>query len=79
MKALLLLVSAIRKPLHLEIVTIQKIRPNSAKMKVQTDLATYLPKFVLMVVVNVSIGPRRTNNIRIQYDDLSKYCKERQL
>lgn len=45
-------------------------------MKVQVDLVAELPKFVRMVVVDEATGARHTNNVRIQYDDLPKYCKE---
>lgn len=44
--------SAVGKPLHLDMATINKTRPSCARVKVQVDLLAQLSKFIEVEVVN---------------------------
>uniref|UniRef100_M1DJG9 Uncharacterized protein n=1 Tax=Solanum tuberosum TaxID=4113 RepID=M1DJG9_SOLTU len=69
------LAHAIGKPLHLDSVTINKTRPNCARVKVQVDLLVDLPKFVELEIVNEAAETSRIEKVKVQYDMLPKYCK----
>ncbi|XP_070015513.1 uncharacterized protein [Nicotiana sylvestris] len=69
------LASAVGKPMHLDMATINKTRPSCARVKVLVDLLADLPKKVRMDIVNEAKGTTRTEWVRIQYDMLPKYCR----
>lgn len=66
------LASAVVKPLHLDMATINKTRPSCARVKVQIDL----PKNVRMDIENEATSETRTEWVKVQYDYIPKYCKE---
>ncbi|XP_060183215.1 uncharacterized protein LOC132613185 [Lycium barbarum] len=68
------LASAVGKPLHLDMATINKTRPNCATVKVIVDLAANLPKVVNMKITDEKYGISRIVKVQIQYDVLPKYC-----
>nr|XP_016459131.1 PREDICTED: uncharacterized protein LOC107782715 [Nicotiana tabacum] len=70
------LASAVGKPLHLDLATINKTRPSCARVKVLVDLLTDLPKKVRMDIENETTRGVRTEWVTINYDYLPKYCKE---
>lgn len=78
-ESLFSLALAIGKPLHLETATLHKTWPNYVRVKVQINLATELPKFVRIVIVDEDKGENYTINMRIQYDSQPKYWKVRKL
>ncbi|KAG5586058.1 hypothetical protein H5410_046492 [Solanum commersonii] len=56
----------VRKPLHLDLVTINKTRPSCATVKELVDLE----------VVNEASNTTRVEKVQVQYDMLPKYCNE---
>lgn len=56
--------------------TINKTRPSCARVKVQVDLLSNLPKIVRMEIQNEVTGKICTEEIKIQNDYLPKYCQE---
>lgn len=60
----------------LDMATINKTRPNCARVKVLTNLLADRPKKVRMDIENESIGTVRMQWVKIQYDCIPKYCKE---
>ncbi|KAG5589797.1 hypothetical protein H5410_040311 [Solanum commersonii] len=70
------LATAVGKPLHLDMATINKTRPSCVRVKVQVDLLSTFPKFVELEVVNENAQTSRVERYKIQYDMLLKYCKE---
>ncbi|WMV12948.1 hypothetical protein MTR67_006333 [Solanum verrucosum] len=74
-KVLLSLASVVRKPLQLDLATINKTRPSCARVKVQLDLLTDKPEFVQMQLENNDIQENSIVKIKIQYDSLPAYCK----
>lgn len=60
-ESLFSLAYAVRKPIHLDLATINKNRPSCARVKVQVDFATKLPKLMEIEVVN-----NKTKQISIQ-------------
>ncbi|XP_060183026.1 uncharacterized protein LOC132612979 [Lycium barbarum] len=73
--ALFSLASVVGKPLHLDMATINKTRPNFARLKVLVDLGAKLPKVVNMNITDEKNGKSRLIKVQIQYDVLPKYCK----
>ncbi|XP_070019834.1 uncharacterized protein [Nicotiana sylvestris] len=69
------LASAVGKPLHLDMATINKTRPSCARVKVLVDLLVDLPKKVRMDIINEANGTTRSEWVNIQYDMLPKYYK----
>lgn len=69
------LASAIGKPIHLDMATINKTRPSFARIKVQVDLLFDFPQFVEVEVINENTKESRVEKVKIQYDLLPKYCK----
>ncbi|PHU25243.1 putative acyl-activating enzyme 2 [Capsicum chinense] len=55
--------------------TINKTTPYRKTVKVQVDLAAYLPSQLELEVVNGSTNETRVEATQIQYDMLPKYCK----
>lgn len=70
------LASAVGKPLHLDMATINKTRPSCTRLKVLVDFLAELPKKVRMDIKNDVTGETRTEWVKINYDFLPKYCKE---
>ncbi|XP_060202164.1 uncharacterized protein LOC132630616 [Lycium barbarum] len=70
------LASAVGKPLLLDMATINKTRPNCARVKVQLDLLLDLPKFVMMEIKDDQTKEVNVMKVKIQYDHLPKYCTE---
>lgn len=70
------LASAVGKPPHLDMETINKTRPSCARVKIHVDLLADLPKKVRMDIENEATGEVRTEWVKIQYDFMPKYCKE---
>ncbi|XP_060182956.1 uncharacterized protein LOC132612899 [Lycium barbarum] len=68
------LASAVGKPLQLDMATINKTRPNCARVKVIVDLAANLPKVVNMKITYEKSEVSRIFKVQIQYDVLPKYC-----
>lgn len=66
---------AVEKPLHLDLATINKIRPSCARVKVLIDLLADLPKNVRMDIEDEATGEVRTDWVKIQYDFMPKYYK----
>ncbi|KAH0669905.1 hypothetical protein KY285_024047 [Solanum tuberosum] len=59
----------VRKPQHLDLVTINKTRPSCARVKVQVDLISIFPKFVEMEIVHTSTKESRveqSQNCKLQ-------------
>lgn len=70
------LASAVGKPLHLDLATINKTRPSCAKVKVLLNLLDNLPTKVRMDILNEMSGTVRTEWVTVRYEYLPKYCKE---
>lgn len=70
------LASAVGKPMHLDMATINKTRLSCARVKVLVGLLVDLPKKIRMDIENEGIGDIRTEWVKNQYDFLPKYCKE---
>ncbi|KAK4729999.1 hypothetical protein R3W88_022987 [Solanum pinnatisectum] len=68
--------TAVGKPLHLDMTTINKTSPSCARVKVQVDLLSEFPKHVEMEIINEMTKESRMENVKIQYDMLPKYCKQ---
>lgn len=68
------LATAIGKPIHLDMATINKTRPSCVRVKVQVDLAVELPDFVEIEVVNSRTKSAKVQKVKIKYDILPKYC-----
>ncbi|KAH0639497.1 hypothetical protein KY285_036083 [Solanum tuberosum] len=64
-KSICSLASAVRKPLQLDMVMINKTRPICARVKVQVDLLANLPKVVELEVVNEESRTSRVEKILI--------------
>ncbi|KAG5617651.1 hypothetical protein H5410_017475 [Solanum commersonii] len=75
-ESLFSLASAVGKPIHLDLATVNKTRPSCAKVKVQVDLLADLPKCVEMEIVNSTTTESRVEHVKIKYDFLPKYCKK---
>ncbi|KAG5584999.1 hypothetical protein H5410_045433 [Solanum commersonii] len=58
------LATAVGKPLHLDMATINKTRPSCARVK-----------FVEMEIINEATKESRLEKVKIHYDILPKYCK----
>lgn len=67
------LASAVGKPLHLNMETINKTRPSYDCVKVLVDLLADLLKKVRMDIENDTTREVRTEWIKIQYDFMPKY------
>ncbi|KAG5631368.1 hypothetical protein H5410_003085 [Solanum commersonii] len=70
------LANAFGKSLQLDSATINKTIPSCARVKVQVDLLSDLPKFVELEVVNAVKTTSRIKKVKVQYDMLPKYYKE---
>ncbi|KAG5610940.1 hypothetical protein H5410_022221 [Solanum commersonii] len=70
------LATAVGKPIHLDLATVNKTRPNCAKVKVQVDLLADLPKCVETEIVKSTTKESRVEQVKIKYDFLPKYCKK---
>lgn len=68
--------SAVGKPLHLDMATINKTRPSCARVKILVDLLADLPKKVRMDIEDEATREVRTKWVKINYDFLPKYCKQ---
>lgn len=69
--------SAVEKSLQVDLVTTNKIRPSCARVKVEVDLKSTLPKWV-SVGIRKKSGEITDKWIQIKYDYLLKYfhtCK----
>ncbi|KAH0698548.1 hypothetical protein KY284_012763 [Solanum tuberosum] len=75
-ESLFSLASAIWKPIHLDMATINKTRPSCARVKVQVDLLVDLPKFVELEIEDPISQSSRVERIKVLYDVLPKYCKK---
>lgn len=53
---------------------INKTHPSCTKIKVQVDLATNLPAYTELEVVNNKTDEINMQNVKIQYDTMPKYC-----
>ncbi|XP_060183050.1 uncharacterized protein LOC132613004 [Lycium barbarum] len=73
-ESLFTLASAVGKPIQLDAATINKTRPNSARVKVQVDLLADFPKSVWMDIEDDVTKDIRSIKVNIQYDYLPKYC-----
>ncbi|KAG5577842.1 hypothetical protein H5410_057976 [Solanum commersonii] len=73
-KVLFSLASAVRKPLQLDFATINKTRPNCARVKVQVNLLADKPEVVQMQLEDENTLENRVVTMRIQYDSLPAYC-----
>lgn len=66
------IVATVGKPLQVDMATNNKIRPSCARVKVEVDLLSDLPK-------RVNVGIKKKSDeivwITIKYDYLPKYCK----
>ncbi|KAG5589888.1 hypothetical protein H5410_040402 [Solanum commersonii] len=60
------LAHAFGKPLHLDSATINKTRPNCARVKVQVDLLADLPKFVELEIVNEAAETSKIEKVKLQ-------------
>ncbi|KAH0748396.1 hypothetical protein KY290_027628 [Solanum tuberosum] len=58
------LASAVGKPLHLDMATINKTRPSCAMVKVKVDLLANFPKFVELEVVNDVLQNSRVEKVK---------------
>lgn len=67
---------AIAKLVHLDITTIKKIKPSCARVKIQVDLMSKLPKSIKMKIENKDIGDIHIERVKIHHDVLTKYYKE---
>lgn len=71
------LATAVGKPMHLDMGTINKTRPSCcARVKVLVNLLADMPKQVRLDIENESMGEIRTEWVKIKYDFLPTYCKE---
>lgn len=70
------LASAVGKPMHLDMATVNKTRSSCARVKVQIDVSAELPKVVEMEIINTNIKESRVEQVKIQYDSIPKYCKK---
>lgn len=68
--------STMKKPMYLDMPTINKTMPSRVRVKVQVDLLADLPKKVTMDIENEITGEVRTEWVKIQYDYIPKYCME---
>ncbi|KAM3221779.1 hypothetical protein P3L10_021049 [Capsicum annuum] len=75
-ESLFSLVSAVGKPIPLDMATINKTRPSCAKVKVQVDLLASFPEFVEIGIVNSITKVSRVEKVKIQYDYMPKYCQK---
>ncbi|KAG5619976.1 hypothetical protein H5410_005194 [Solanum commersonii] len=75
-ESLFSLASAVRKPIHLDMATINKIRPSYTRVKVQVDLLADLPKFVELEIEDPISQSSRVDKIKVLYNVLPKYCKK---
>ncbi|KAG5585572.1 hypothetical protein H5410_046006, partial [Solanum commersonii] len=66
--------TAVGKPLHLDMATINKTRPSCARVNVQVDLLVVFSKFVETKIVNEDTKESRIERVKIHYDMLPKYC-----
>lgn len=71
-----MIASAVGKPLHLDMATINKTRPSCARVKILDDLQAYLPKLVKMEIQDEGTGGIREEKVKIQYDYIPKYCSK---
>lgn len=69
------LASAIGKPIQLDLATINKMHPSCARVKIQVDLLSDLPKNIEVEVLNETSKVSRIETMKIQYDFIPKYCK----
>lgn len=75
-EALFSLASAVGKPLHLGMDTINKTRPSCARVKVQVDLLSKFPDTVRMDIKDEKTGEVNAEFVTVQYDYMPKYCSE---
>ncbi|XP_060177838.1 uncharacterized protein LOC132607775 [Lycium barbarum] len=75
-ESLFSLASAVGKTLHLDLATVNKTRPNCARVKVQVDLLSDFPKFVMMEIEDDVTKETRNVKVKIHYDYLPMYCTE---
>ncbi|XP_060202115.1 uncharacterized protein LOC132630559 [Lycium barbarum] len=73
-ESLFSLASAMGKPLHLDLATINKARLNCAKVTVRVDLLSDFPKFFVMEIEDEVKKQTRNVKVKIHYDYLPKYC-----
>ncbi|MCD7459059.1 hypothetical protein HAX54_039920 [Datura stramonium] len=71
-----IIASAVGKPFHLDMETINRTRPSCARAKVQVDLLADLPETMRMKIINEATHTIRTIVVHIQYDYLPMYCTE---
>lgn len=69
------LASAVGKPLHLDMATINKTHPSFARVKVLVDLLADLLKKLRMDMENEATGEICIEWMKIKYDYLPMYCK----
>ncbi|MCD9559758.1 hypothetical protein HAX54_018003, partial [Datura stramonium] len=70
------LASAVGTPLHLDMATINRTWPSCAKVKVLVDILAQLPNHVRLDIEDEETGAIKIERVTINYDYLSKYCKE---
>ncbi|KAH0722504.1 hypothetical protein KY289_005548 [Solanum tuberosum] len=75
-EVLFTLASVVRKPLQLDLETINKTHPSCARVKVQVDLLTEKPEFVQMQLEDENTLENRVVTVKIQYASLLVYCKK---
>ncbi|XP_060194966.1 uncharacterized protein LOC132624162 [Lycium barbarum] len=75
-ESLFSLASDVGKPLHLDLATVNKTRPNCVRVKVEVDLISDFPKFVMMEIEDEDTKQARNVKVKFHYDYLPKYCTE---
>lgn len=69
------MVSAVGRPLHVQLATQNGTRPSCAKVKVEVNLLSYFPQRIKIVEDEDESGPEEYKWIKIRYDYMLKYCK----
>ncbi|KAH0743052.1 hypothetical protein KY290_031045 [Solanum tuberosum] len=70
------LASVVGEPVQIDRATINRTKPSCARVKVQVDLKSNLPKVVMMDIVDEGSGEVRSEKVHIRYDYIPKYCYE---
>lgn len=69
------LFAIIEKPIHLDLVTMNKMRPSCTRIKVQVDLLADFSKYVETEIVNSTTMESRIEKVKIKYDFMHNYSK----
>ncbi|XP_055801899.1 uncharacterized protein LOC129871059 [Solanum dulcamara] len=75
-EAIFSIARAIEKPLTVDMATKNQTRPSCAKVKIEVDLTAKLPQRVKINEEDDNTGEVKYKWIKIQYDNMPKYCKE---